>query len=317
MTNTEKRESVLKLPRLGRWVSGAVGIVLAAAGLIKATNLELFMVQIKAYGLIDGHYLLLASAWGLVAVQCGLGTALILAHRPRVSLPATALLWLVLLGGTGWAAWTGSTDACGCFGAFLEHSPALATVENLLFLAATLYALWALGAPPAPPQRPLKAWAVAMACAAGVLLPPVFGVPLSATVQAPVESGKPGWLDALEVHEASLPDAGRGPLLVVLMGTDCAHCLDALPDLDDLAEEGPLPLLALCADGEAERKRFVDQFQPSFPLGRIDQDRFWKLLSTGDLPRLLLIRHGKVLHTWDAVVPDPDEVRERLPDEPA
>jgi hypothetical protein len=288
--------------------------VLLSAGLIKATNLELFMVQIKAYGILSHPFLLLVSAWGMVTVQCCLGTALLVNYRPRISLPATILLWVVLLGGTAWAAWTGATDQCGCFGAFLEHSPALASVENTLFLAATIYARWSLGQAPSPAGRPLKAWAVGTACLAGILLPPLFGVPLTATMHP--EAGiavQPGLLEGLNIQGAEIPHAGGDPLLLVLLGTDCTHCLDALPEVDALAEsEGVPPVIGLCPAEEPERKRFVQQFQPSFPLGRIDQSSFWKLLSTGDLPRVLLVRRGEVLGTWDASVPTVEEVQRRL-----
>ncbi len=305
--------------RLGRWASGVVGLVLLAAGVVKATNLELFMAQIKAYGVIDGPVLLLISAWGLVAVQVCLGAALALAYRPWWSLGAASLLWLVLLGGTSWAAWTGATDKCGCFGAFLEHSPAAATLQNALFLGATLYAFQAMKRAPVPAHGPARAWVVAFACLAGVLLPAVFGVPLNAGMN--VTEGSAHRLEELagtEIQGASWPENGGGPLLLVLMGTDCGHCLEALPDLDALAEESEVPpVLALCADDRPKREGFTRRFQPSFPLGGVSKETFWRLLSTGDMPRVLLVRRGKVVHAWDGTVPEAADVLKRLADVPA
>ncbi len=304
--------------RLGRLASAAVGLVLLAAGLIKATNLELFMVQIKAYGIIDHPFLLLFSAWGLVTVQCCLGAALALAYRPREFLMASSLLWLVLLGGTSWAAWTGATDECGCFGAFLEHSPASATVQNALFLLATLYALRSAGRVSSPAQGPARAWAVGFACLTGVLLPLLFGVPLNAGmgVQA-VGEELLGVMEEQEIQDAAWPAGKDRAVLLVLMGTDCGHCLEALPELDVLAEDVKAPpVLALSADDRAERERFVRHFQPSFPLGGVEKEVFWRLLSTGDMPRVLLVRRGKILKAWDGNVPDAAEVQ-RLTDGPA
>ncbi|MGD8389429.1 MAG: hypothetical protein PVG49_19945 [Desulfobacteraceae bacterium] len=312
--NTRKQEFFKHSQRLGPWIGGAVGIVLLSAGLIKASNLEFFMIQIKAYGIITHPVLLLVSAWGLVTVQCCLGTALLVVYRPRIALPATALLWLVLVGGAGWAAWSGATDECGCFGSFLKHSPAFALVENLILLTVTLYAYRCLRKSDKPSPRRIKGWAVGIACVTGVFLPLSFGVPLTATVQP--ESGlsnKAELLEGLSIQGAVLPDTENNTLLLVLMGTDCLHCRETLPELDALAEtESIPPVLALCADDETSCKKFVSQFQPSFPLGRIDRESFWRLLSTGDMPRVLLVRNGSVLSSWDKAAPTPEEIQQTL-----
>lgn len=317
--NIRKQGIRVSMQRVGQWIAGTVGLVLLAAGLIKASNLVLFMAQIKAYGIITHPVLLLVSAWGLVAIQCFLGTALLVAYRPRLTLPATALLWVVLIGGTGWAAWSGATDECGCFGALLKHSPAFALGENVLFLMATLYAYRTFGRSGAHSHCVIKKWAVAVACAAGVLLPLSFGVPLTATMQP--ERGvaaKALLLEDLTIQGAALPKSKNQTFLLVLMGTDCLHCRETLPDLDALAEtEGAPPVLALCANEEPERQKFLSEFQPSFPLGRIDRDYFWQLLSTGDMPRVLLVQQGKILRAWDAEVPAAPEIHQQLEDKKA
>jgi hypothetical protein len=218
------------------------------------------------------------------------------------------------VGGTGWAAWSGATDECGCFGSLLKHSPAFALVENLVFLAATLYAHRSLRRAEPSSHRPIRAWAVGIACLTGVFLPLGLGVPLNATMEPERAAPQQGeLLEKLAIQGTALPKSEDETLLLVLMGTDCLHCRETLPDLDAFAEtEGAPPVLALCADEEAARKEFVDEFLPSFPLGRIDRESFWRLLSTGDMPRVLLVRKGSVLHAWNGAAPSPEEVQQHL-----
>lgn len=303
-----------KLVGLGRWLSVIMGLVLLVAGLLKAADVELFMAQIRAYDVFTHPVPLLAGAWGLVAVQCTLGAALIVGYRPGRTLPFAALIWLILLGGTGWAAWTGATDECGCFGALLERSPKFAFVENLFFLAATLFAWSTLKRAPAA-TRPIQRATVAVACLLGVLLPFAFGVPIASTLN-PDKDALPVLraLKDLEVSGIDTPELDRGTHLLFLLSTDCMHCLDALPLLDELAEaEGIPPLVGICPNRELDRLSFIEQFAPAFPLGRVKAERFLKLLTMGETPQVLLVRDGVLLGAWDnGAVPGPEEITARL-----
>jgi hypothetical protein len=69
-----------------RLLSGAVGLILLAAGLVKAMDMELFIRQIMDYGIVSERLLLILSAWGLIALECALGVALLVFYRPRLML---------------------------------------------------------------------------------------------------------------------------------------------------------------------------------------------------------------------------------------
>ncbi len=86
-------------PQAGRrlwWVSrllaGMVGLVLLTAALIKAADMDLFVRQLRGYGILSHHLLLGVSAWGLIFVECSLGVALLLAYRPRLTLSLSIVL---------------------------------------------------------------------------------------------------------------------------------------------------------------------------------------------------------------------------------
>ncbi len=296
--------------RAARFLAGVVGIVLFVAGILKALNMELFIRQMKDYGIISERVVLVISAWGLIILQCGLGVGLLVLYRPRILLPLTALLFVIFTGATGWAWLTGATENCGCYGAWLKHTPGQALVENLILLAATAIA-WTVYQHIKTRQTRTKAWAVTIACVIGLALPVVSGFPTSAINRT--RSNGP-LVGSIQVHGLGDVDLSRGSYLIALMGTDCLHCQEAVPELNMLSETPDLPpLVALCTSEEADCIEFVEQFQPVFRIGHISQDLFWHLLADGDMPRVVLLRDGRIQQVWDQTVPDEDAIKAAQP----
>jgi uncharacterized membrane protein len=291
-----------------RVLAGAVGLILLIAGLVKAMDMELFIRQMRDYGIISQHVLLTMSAWGLIALECALGIGLLISYRPKITLPFTSLLWLTFLGATSWAWVTGATEECGCFGAWVEYSPGQAVLENLVLLVATLLAwVWYKGSH-RPPSR-AKAWFVAIAFLTGISLPLAFGFPLSRISQSPWEMIEIE-LSKLQIKGLDKVDLSSGTHLIILMDTACEHCKEALPRLDALAEATDLPsVTALCPNDESARTRFIEEFQPAFPLAQIEESVFFRLLGLGDVPRTILLRDQRVGGVWDKDVPSADMIR--------
>jgi hypothetical protein len=143
------------------------------------------------------------------------------------------------------------------------------------------------------------------------MLPIFFGVSVSEIIHPEYGMNK---IDLGQVKPKGLEtiDFRSGDYLIVLIGTDCSHCLELLPDLENLSRSPGIPkMVALCINDETQRKRFIEEYQPSFPLGQIDDDLFWRLLGNGTTPRLLLVRKGKIEKTWDQTVPEPEMIQNR------
>ena len=296
------------VPRL---LAGAVGLILIIAGLVKGMDMELFIRQMRDYGIISNHLLLAVSAWGLIALECALGIALLIFYRPKITFALTSLLWVMFLGATSWAWITGATEECGCFGAWVEYSPAQAVLENLIFLAATLFA-WAFYKKSHKSQPRAKAWCVSIAFLVGIALPIAFGFPLSRITQSPWETIE-SELNKLQIEGVDGVDLSSGSHLIFIMDTDCEHCKEALPEMDALAEASDLPpVIALSMNDESERMDFIEEFQPAFPLGQIDEEAFWRLLGLGDVPRTILLKEKCVQSVWDHHVPDKKAVESAL-----
>jgi hypothetical protein len=176
-------------------------------------------------------------------------------------------------------------------------------MENLILLVATLFA-WAWYKESRRPQSRTKAWCIAIAFLMGATLPIAFGFPLSRISHSPwetieVELGK------LQIKGPDKVDLSSGIHLIIIMDTDCQHCKEALPEMDALAEATDLPsLTALCPNDESARARFIEAFQPAFPLGQIEERVFFRLLGVGDVPRTILLKDMRVQKVWDHHVPD-------------
>ncbi len=296
-----------------RVLAGAVGLILLIAGLVKAMDMELFIRQMRDYGIISQHVLLAMSAWGLIALECALGIGLLILYRPKILLPLTSLLWLTFLGATIWAWVTGATEECGCFGAWVKSSPGQAVLEDLVLLVASLLA-WVWSKELHRPPSRAKVWCVAIAFLTGIALPLAFGFPISQISQSPWEKIEIE-LTTLEIKGLDQVDLSTGTHLIVLMDTECEHCKEALPELDALAEATDLPsVTALCPNDESARTKFIEKFQPAFPLAQIEEDVFFRLLGPGDVPRAILLRDQRVGGVWDKDVPSADIIRSVISD---
>lgn len=292
------------IPRL---LAVAVGLILLSAALLKATDMELFIRHIRDYGIMSQRVVLALSAWGFIILECGLGVGLLVFYRPRVILPSTAMLLLIFMGASGWALLNDTAKDCGCFGAWLKRTPGEAIFDGFILLSMTVTA-FVLNRQSVAPKTRLKAFAVVLACFAGFTLPILSGFPLSRISQSKPEGVEIG-LSHFEIQGPNNIDLKHGSYLITLMDTDCLHCQETIDDIDTLAQESGFPVvIALFMNGEEKLKRFKEEFQPMFPVGRIKEDLFWDLLADGDLPRTILIRDRRIQYVWDETIPDRNEI---------
>jgi hypothetical protein len=290
-----------------RLLVGVLGLVFLVAAVLKATDMEIFIRQIRDYKIISHPNLLSIGAWGLVVLECTLGAGLLFFYRPRLTLPATALLLLIFIGTTGWAWLTGTTTDCGCFGSWLKRTTGQAAFEGLIMLAVTIIA-W-IGIPHSQVSNTrTKAWAVAVASLIGLLLPAVSGFSVS---RISLSEAKTAEIDfrQLQIQNLYPIDLKHGMYLVVLMDTDCLHCQEGVEQLNGLARQPNVPpIIALFMNKKSELRKFEEEFQPIFSIKQIKEDLFWRLLGDGDIPRTLLLRDGLVVQMWDEKIPDKDRV---------
>lgn len=72
--DTARKSRYFWVPRL---MAGIVGVILLTAALMKATDMEFFIRQMRDYGIIYRRDFLTLSAWGLIALEYTLGAGLL------------------------------------------------------------------------------------------------------------------------------------------------------------------------------------------------------------------------------------------------
>jgi uncharacterized membrane protein YphA (DoxX/SURF4 family) len=301
-------------PILGYVGGAALGAILLFAAYAKAIDPAAFAEQIRVEGLavlLSPFALALAG----VALEVGLGVALILNLRTRtVLVAATALVifFLVLTGRTYWRAAHGIAPPaanCGCFGNLVERTPAQAFWQDLLLLVPALACAW-IGRPAAGVRGRRMRFAATGALAAGAA---VFA---SAAPKLPLDDLatrlKPGvqlgeicsGRGAARVCLADLvPEIGKGRHWVVLVDP-LAGGGDAFADvakkLNAWALAAREPAVSALADLTAEQQNQIFwRYAPAFDIHETPAPLLRPLYRT--LPRSFLVEDGRVVRTESGV----------------
>lgn len=286
---------------IGQFVLGALFILSGAA---KVMDAQSFMATLPLYHLPE-WIIPLGTLVPPLEVALGLALVLGIALRPA-ALAALAMLItfsvLLVIGIMG-----GELETCGCFGAYLETSPELGLVRNLVLIVLALGLWW----------QHLKTdatwlpWQAALL--AGILL--VTGIGTGYTIEAPqsdsslAQAGEffpdAGWIDDMPEME--------GQQLVFVFAAKCEHCWNAVANIKELAEAGDPPLFAVTPSPQDEIEWFRRTFDVAFPIYRIEPNSFNQAFNYW--PALYLLEDGMILGKEEEGVPSLKTFREvTLPD---
>ncbi len=287
----------------GRIASRLLGALFLAAGLLKAVEPALFAQQIAGYGIVTNPVGTALIGYAIVILECGLGAALLVNLKPRITLSIAIAVLAGFLALLGWAWSTNSTADCGCFGPW-TRTPAQAFFEDLALLAIAAWAWWGQRSGQAPTNA-LKLGIVGVAVAAGIMVPAVAGM---ASAPAQGSAAKVGSTVFKTMEVTDLPSSlAAGDKLVLLMSTDCPHCKDAVPAVNALASDQRLPgLVAIAFEDRVDRGLFREDYKAQFPIGQVSKQTVFSLLDK-QFPRLFLVREGVIVAVWDEL-PTPDDV---------
>ena len=285
-----------------------LGAVLLVAAYAKAIDPVAFSQQIRAEGLaLFGAPFTWAVA--AIALEVGLGIALVLNLRRRAVLAGATLLvalFVFLTARTYWRSAHGllsATDAasCGCFGNLLDRTPAEAFWQDLILLVPALALAW-IGRPALRGGRWRAGVAGAAALAAGAFAWAAPGLALDdlATRLAPgatISALCAGKGSARTCLDLVAPELAEGSHWVVLAD-------GRAPDFDALAAElnryvasGAEPAVSVLADlTQEERQGLFWRVAPAFDLHETPAALLRPLYRT--LPRSFLLEEGRVTRTY-------------------
>ncbi len=299
------------LRRLGVAGGLLLGFVLLLAAYAKAIDPEAFAEQIVAEG-ISPVSLSFAAALVALALELGLGSALLLGVRRLWVLLPTAMLvvfFLFLTGRAWWNAAHGQDEviACGCFGNLVDRTPAEAFWQDLLLMAPALV-LCFLGRDEGVRPRWRRLAVVATITIGGVAFAAVApGLPLDdlATRLKPgvavrdICAGAGGDRLCLDAIAAELESGNH---LVVIAELEDEALLAAVPRLNEMALQtgGPTPWIVTASPPEA-----VGTFQwtqaPIFGVREAPPTLLRPLYRR--MPRSFEVVDGAVTATWPGLPP--------------
>jgi uncharacterized membrane protein YphA (DoxX/SURF4 family) len=294
-------------PRLA-WLGTAAGIVLGAVLLVavwaKALDPAAFAEQIRVEGL---DVLISAQAVALIALalEAGLGLALVLGiRRLWVLVPAALLVaFFVFLTGRAW--WMSAhglrePESCGCFGNLVQRTPAEAFWQDLLLLVPALLLAF-VGR-----ERTARFPAVRLAFAALATL----GVALLAwkAPDLPLDDLATRLRPGVEIEELCAggetavcldtvaPELKQGRHLVVLADLEDPALGEAVAELNQVGD-----VWLLSASPSEQHRAFFWRFGPTFQVVEAPAPLLRPLYRR--LPRSFRVEDGRVTETYAGLPP--------------
>src|SRR6476661_676998 len=275
------QNAALKSPRpllwwVGTFAGAFLGCVLLFAVWAKMIDPGAFVTQIQTEGL---DFLIPARGVALIALalEAGLGLALLLGVRRKwVLIPATLLVafFVSLTGRAWWLAAHGLRDAaesCGCFGNLVQRTPAQAFWQDFALLGPALLLAW-VGRERRPPLFPPVRTAVAVL---GALAAVIFAwkapeLPLDDLATRLRPGIQVGGVCAGEgaqrvCLDSLIPELRQGENLVVMAKLDDDGLTKSVDALNAYAGAAGQPALWLLTSSTAEQQRaFFWKWGPRF-----------------------------------------------------
>ena len=298
---------------VGTFAGAFLGCVLLFAVWAKMIDPGAFVTQIQTEGL---DFLIPARGVALIALalEAGLGLALLLGVRRKwVLIPATLLVafFLSLTGRAWWLAAHGLREAgesCGCFGNLVQRTPAQAFWQDLALLVPALLLAW-VGRERRPPLFPPARTAVAVL---GALAAVIFAwkapeLPLDDLATRLRPGIQVGGVCAGEgaqrvCLDSLIPELRQGENLVVMAKLDDDGLTKSVDALNAYAGTAGHPALWLLTSSTAEQQRaFFWKWGPAFQIREAPPELLRPLYRR--LPRSFTVRDGRVTRTFAGLPP--------------
>ncbi|OLC54343.1 MAG: hypothetical protein AUH92_04175 [Acidobacteria bacterium 13_1_40CM_4_69_4] len=305
------RETAGTVPRAGawRWRRGsghlgrvAIGLVFLVAGVLKGLDPAEFVHQVAGDGLL-GPRLSSLAAPALIVFEIALAIALLAGAWPRLSGLLSLALLLVFIGIEAYGLSVGRTEACGCFGVYVQRTPTEVIGEDLLFVGLGILALWGLAGWAGMGGRRAAAVLVATVVLSTAFVVASPSLPIDAYVTR-LSVGRS--LEDLDLKDR-VPVLAAGRHLVVLLDvTDPGAAGTAAAFNVIAARPGAPGIVGLTPSTEQEIDTFLWSAVPAFEIHRLDRDVIKRLYRK--LPRSFLVDSGRVTAVYDGAPPATEDL---------
>jgi uncharacterized membrane protein YphA (DoxX/SURF4 family) len=285
--------------RAGHAARLILGSIFLFSGITKGLTPGEFAHQVVGYGILPERLsALLAPA--LIVFELTLGATLLFGIRPILSALASISLLGVFIGIEAHGIAVGRVDACGCFGAYAQRTPAQVIGEDLVFVALACVSIWAL-----------RGWSGMRPRKAALLLVVILLLSTAFVVASPslpffnlpfIGRLAPGaTLSDLDLDKR-LPQLAEGRHLVALFDVTDRRAAGLSESLGRLMESSAgWSVLGLTPSTEQEIDAFRWTAVPAFEIKRLDRDVVPKLYRR--LPRFFTLSGGRVVAVYDGAPP--------------
>lgn len=270
----------------GTWALGTMFIT--AAGL-KALNMASFVSQIGRYRLLP-HSLETPAAVLLILSESVLGIACLCGFHPMKALRAVIALLCLFLAAT-LLRWQALRDTdCNCFGPGLTTGPASVILHTILLIAIAGVLIMLARRTGVPTARRWLRVGAGTVAALFIMF-----------VAQPFVAGSP----------SPVPPAAGDQVRIFLSAT-CGKCLSYSSKVQALSESRDVAAVRVFI-GASYEQQVKDYLQNGNLQLEYTAMTFSQLArETTHVPRVQLLRAGKVLHDWDGEVPTVEEVKRAL-----
>ncbi|MEM7039081.1 MAG: MauE/DoxX family redox-associated membrane protein, partial [Bacteroidota bacterium] len=193
----------------------------------------------------------------------------------------------------------GNDGNCGCLGGFLEMTPLVSILKNVVLMGGLYWALRNLGKHAGGKPNYLLKGGVYGACAGLLFL--LFPMPKAAPVPSdPVIAELTGKEYAkYTTFSSGEVDLMKGEKLVAVFSLDCDHCKDAAKLIAKTAQSKPVPTTyCLFLGSEADVPAFFDFAGAEFPWHIPSLEDFFNHLQ-GAPPRISWLKDGQIVKNWE------------------
>ncbi|HKV13176.1 MAG TPA: MauE/DoxX family redox-associated membrane protein [Thermoanaerobaculia bacterium] len=299
---------------VGTFAGAFLGCVLLFAVWAKALDPTAFADQIRAEKL---DFLFSAQVVALIALalETGLGLALLLGiRRMWVLVPATLLVaFFLFLTGRAW--WLDSqgllpkeASSCGCFGNLVQRTPAQAFWQDLALLVPALLLAFVGRDPHQPRFPPLRTAAAVFGTVAVVIFawmaPNLPLDDLATRLRPGVQAGDicAGSGEQRICLTSIVPELRQGEHLVVISNLDDPQLTGSIDALNAYASRPGQPRLWVLSSSPAEaHQAFFWQWGPAFDVRETPSELLRPLYRR--LPRAFLMKDGRVTRTFGGLPP--------------
>jgi hypothetical protein len=276
------------------WLLGLVpaGILFAAA-ILKAFDPSLFAMQITAHKVTPAVWSM-PLAYFFIAVELLLGIALLLRLLPRwTHLGFIALMvGFIVVTAIAWS--HGNTKECGCFGRSVGQGPLTVIIRDVVLIAISLVSVWLLRDAKTPRYSHLLA---------AVLIPLAF-LFTAFGAKMPADSFVTGLHAGADLGDLPIEDLRKphteGRVLLVLIEEDCKECIQAVPQLGEIARQWKeqIRVAAVYSGTRKDATTWRMKQLPAFPVAHASPRALRAYYRR--LPVAFLSNDGRLIHAfWD------------------